>query len=140
MTPAWLAGPDSRSDGTTLRFLITGASAAGLFFVLSFAAVRSGLPPFAGTMLAYGVTFVASYTAQQAWTFRGRSRHFEALPRYLAVQVACGLGSATLARFLVDDFGYSAQSMAAVTTLASSAVSYGLSRWWVFAGKASDAA
>ena len=121
-------------DATTVRFVVTGASAAALFFLLSYAGLRAGLPPFTGTLLAYGVTVVASYTAQQAWTFRGRSRHGEAFPRYLAVQVGCALLSAALARLLVVEAGLGALPVAILTTLASSAISYGLSRFWVFAG------
>ena len=120
-------------DATTLRFLITGTSAAGLFFVLSFACVSAGMRPFEGTLVAYAITFAASYTAQQAWTFQGRSRHREALPRYLAVQVACGLFSAVLARLLVGLFGFGPLLMSAVTTIAASTVSYVLSRGWAFA-------
>jgi putative flippase GtrA len=120
-------------DATTLRFLVTGTSAAGFFFVLSASLVGAGLPPFGGTLLAYAVTVGLTYTAQQAWTFRGRARHLEAFPRYLAVQVGCGLLSALLARTLVGLFGLPPLPMAAITTVASSAVSYLLSRYWVFA-------
>lgn len=121
-------------DATVVRFVITGGSAACLFFALSFGLVHAGAPPFLGTLLAYAVTFVAAYTVQQAWTFRGGRRHAEALPRYLAAQVGCALGSALLARGLVAGFGLPPLPMAAVTTLASSAASYVLSRYWVFSG------
>ncbi len=120
-------------DATTVRFVITGGSAAALFFALSLAAARAGLPPFAGTLLAYAATFAAAYVTQQAWTFRGTRRHSEALPRYLLAQLACALGSAMLARLLGADLGVPPLPMAAVTTLASSAASYALSRFWVFA-------
>ena len=126
-------------DATTLRFLVTGGGAACLFFVLSFGFVHAGLPPFAGTLLAYAIAFVASYTTQQAWTFRGERRHAEALPRYLAAQVACALASALLARLLVRVGGLPPLPMAAVTTFASGATSYCLSRYWVFAGAARTA-
>ncbi len=127
-----------RIDATTLRFLITGSSAAGLFFILSYVGVSAGLPPFAGTLLAYAITFVGCYTVQQAWTFQGRRRHTEALPRYLAVQIGCGLFSALLARLLVSLAGFAPLAMAAATTLASSSISYCLSRWWVFASSAGE--
>lgn len=122
-------------DATTLRFVITGGSAAALFFVLSFTFVRAGLPPFAGTLLAYAITLAASYTAQQAWTFRGERRHAEALPRYLAAQVGCALLSGLLARLLVNQAGLPPLPMAAVTTVTSAAASYALSRYWVFAAR-----
>ncbi len=121
-------------DATTLRFLVTGGGAACLFFLLSFGFVHAGLPPFVGTLLAYALAFAVSYTTQQAWTFRGERRHSEALPRYLAAQIGCALASALLARLLVRAAGLPPLPMAAITTLASGAMSYGLSRYWVFAG------
>ena len=118
-------------DATTLRFIVTGLSAAGLMFVLSFGFVRAGLPPFPGTLLAYAITVVVTYAVQQSWTFRGRSRHAEAFPRYAAVQVVCALCSGGAAQGL-SSLGVPHLAMAALTTIASSAISYVLSRWWVF--------
>jgi hypothetical protein len=92
-------------DSTTLRFLVTGCSAAALFFALSVVMVKAGLSPFAGTLCAYAVAFVAAYTTQRAWTFRGQHRHRDALPRYLATQVGCAVLSAGLARLLAEAGG-----------------------------------
>ena len=119
---------------TTLRFLVTGCSAAALFFTLSVVMVKAGLSPFAGTLCAYAVAFVAAYTAQRAWTFRGQHRHRDALPRYLATQVGCAVLSAGLARLLAEAGGLSPVPMAAITTVVSSGASYMLSRYWVFPG------
>jgi putative flippase GtrA len=119
-------------DGTTARFLVTGCGAAVLFFVLSFAAVRAGLSPFVGTLSAYAICFVAAYLTQRAWTFGHAHRHRDALPRYLVAQLACGLLSASLAR-LLGRIGLPPLAMAALVTLASSSLSYALSRFWVFA-------
>lgn len=124
-------------DPTTLRFLITGCGAAMLFFGLSFTAVHAGLSPFAGTLLAYGIAFVAAYSTQRAWTFGGSHRHRDALPRYLGAQLACGLLSASLAR-LLGRAGLPPLPMAAFVTFASSSLGYVLSRFWVFAARSAN--
>lgn len=114
-----------------VRFVITGVAAAALLATLTFVALRSPLPPFAGTLLAYGITVVASYTAQQAWTFRGRHGHGRAFPRYCAAQVLCAGFTAGLAQLLVHA-GFTPAATAVTTTILASAASYALSRFWVF--------
>ena len=116
----------------TVRFVATGATAALLFYVLTFGLLRAGAPAFAGTLVAYAVTVVSAYSVQQAWTFRGRRPHGQAFPRYLAAQIVSGLLAATLARF-VASLGLPPAAIALVSALSSSAVSYLLSRYWVFA-------
>ena len=119
-------------DHETVRFVMTGGGAAMLFYLMTFVALRSGAPPFAGTLTAYAVTVVTSYTIQHSWTFRGRRGHGHAFPRYVAAQVVSALLAATLAR-ATSDLGLTAAALALVPTLAASAVSYVLSRYWVFA-------
>ncbi len=125
----------SALESVTLRFLITGSSAAALFFTLSVVTLEAGMRPFAGTLTAYGVAFIAAYATQRAWTFRGAHRHRDAFPRYLATQLGCAFLSAGLARLLAETFGLPPLPMAAITTLASSGASYLLSRYWVFADR-----
>lgn len=119
-------------DHETVRFLLAGGGAAALFYLLTFVALRLGAPAFAGTLTAYGVTVVTSYTIQQRWTFRRRRGHGHAFPRYMAAQVGSALISATLAHSAAT-LGLAAAALALVPTLAGSAVSYVLSRYWVFA-------
>lgn len=115
----------------TVRFVITGATAAALFAVLDWSALSLSLPPFAGTAAAYAVTVVASYTVQRAWTFRGRHRHGQAFPRYLAAQIGCACLTAAIAQVLAR-FGLSAAATSGCVTLIGSAASFCLSRYWVF--------
>ena len=119
-------------QSTTLRFLATGGGGAVLFFTLSLLAARVGLSPFSGTLCAYATAFVVVYTTQRTWTFRGRHRHRDALPRYLATQLGCALFSAALAHWLATAGHLPPVATAATTTVLSSAASYTLSRYWVF--------
>ncbi|MCW6508625.1 GtrA family protein [Lichenifustis flavocetrariae] len=118
-------------QGTTVRFLITGVGAALLFWCLSFFLLRGGLPAFAGTLAAYTVTVLVSYSMQRAWTFGGQHRHQDALPRYVAAQIFCALGTGLLARAIAKA-GLQPAAISVATTLAGSATSYCLSRFWVF--------
>ncbi|MDX7952633.1 GtrA family protein [Lichenihabitans sp. Uapishka_5] len=117
-----------------VRFVVTGLGAAALLFGLTDAALRSPLPPFAGSLLAYGLTLLVSYVVQQAWTFRGRHAHRAALPRYCAAQALCAAGTATLAA-IATRTGISAPAASLAAALFSGACSYGLSRHWVFAAR-----
>ena len=119
-------------DLRLFRFVVVGVGAAGLFFILAYVLVVAGMPPFAGSMLAYAIAFVVAYTAQRGWTFGGRHAHSHSFPRYLALQVACALFSGVVAHAAVALFGMSPLAMSAVTTVLASAVSYVASSLWVF--------
>ncbi len=115
-----------------VRFAVVGIGAALLFFVLSWALVSAGLPPFVGSVIAYMLAFVVAYSAQRGWTFEGQHDHASALPRYLALQVGCALFSGLVSHVAVTHFAMSPLAMSALTTVAASAVSYILSSLWVF--------
>lgn len=116
----------------TVRFLITGSGAALLFYLLTYAFIRSGATPFGGTLAAYALAFVTSYTIQHAWTFQGRQAHARSFPRYLAAQVAAALAASTTAR-LFGSLGATPALTALASTLVSGVLGYILSRYWVFA-------
>lgn len=113
------------------RFLVVGVGAAVLFAVLSYALVSSGVPPFAGSVVAYLLAFALAYTAQRAWTFGGEQEHGVAFPRYALLQLGCaGLGGAVSQ--VLAWLGASPLTMAVIAALATSAVSYIASSRWVF--------
>lgn len=114
------------------RFVTVGAGAALLLFLLVWLFARLGLPPFWGAALAYAVAFAVAYTAQRNWTFGGGHRHAEALPRYLAVQLGCGLLSGVVGHLSVELFSLPPAAMSAAVTLAASAASYVLTSRWAF--------
>jgi putative flippase GtrA len=117
---------------TALRFVIVGVGAAVLLFCLSWLFVSSGMPPFAGSVLAYAIAFVAAYSAQRNWTFGGDHGHGHALPRYFVLQAGCALASGLVAHVAVASFGASPFVMSALTVIGASAVSYVGSMLWVF--------
>jgi len=116
-----------------VRFLTVGVGAALLFFVLTYALASLGMPPFAGTVVAYAAAFVIAYSAQRNWTFGGGHAHARALPRYFILQAGCALGSGVLAHVATEKMQMSPLAMSALTTVAACMVSYVLSSLWVFA-------
>jgi putative flippase GtrA len=119
-------------DQEAVRFVITGSAAALLFYLLTFAVVAVGVPPFAGTLLAYVTVLVGTYTVQHAWTFRGRQAHRRSFPRYLVAQAAAAMVASTVAH-VCGLAGLPAAVLAACSTVSGSAVSFVMSKFWVFA-------
>lgn len=118
----------------TVRFLITGSGAALLFYTLSVVFILCGAPPFGGTVAAYAIAFVVSYTVQHRWTFGGQHRHSDSLPRYMAAQ-ACSALVAGLVAHVATREGLPTVIVSLASTLIASVMSYGLSRYWVFASR-----
>ncbi|RUW26598.1 GtrA family protein [Mesorhizobium sp. M4B.F.Ca.ET.215.01.1.1] len=114
------------------RFLVVGVGAALLLFVLSWLLVSLGLSPFVGSAAAYAIAFVVAYSAQRGWTFGGEHDHATALPRYLTLQLGCAVFSGLVSHVAVARFGLSPLAMSALTTVATSALSYVASSLWVF--------
>lgn len=115
----------------TVRFVLTGGGVALLFYVLTFGFIRMGVTPFPATLTAYAIGFATSYTIQHAWTFRGRQAHGRAFPRYLAAQLVAALVASAVARSC-GRAGLPTALVALAPTLTGSALSYLLSRYWVF--------
>jgi putative flippase GtrA len=122
----------SMTELRLLRFIVVGLGAAALLFVLTYAFVSAGLPPFLGSTLAYALAFIVAYSAQRGWTFGGRHDHSHAFPRYLALQLCCALLSGVVSHVAVAQFGMSSLAMSAVTTVVAGAASYVLSSLWFF--------
>jgi putative flippase GtrA len=114
------------------RFAAVGVGASGLFFLLSWLFVSLGARPFAGSVTAYAIAFVAAYLAQRGWTFGAVHAHRDALPRYLAAQFGCALGSGLIAKICIEGFAWSPFWMSLAVTAAAGATSYLLSSRWVF--------
>lgn len=126
--------PTPQRDARTrlLRFVIVGVGAAALLFCLSWLLVTIGLSPFLGSVIAYGVAMVVSYTAQRGWTFGGAHAHGRALPRYLTLQIGCAAFSGLVSHVAVSRFGMAPLAMSAAMTLIVSAASFVVSSLWVF--------
>lgn len=120
----------------SVRFLIVGAGAAGLLFLLSYLFVSVGMEPFAGSTLAYAIAFICAYFTQRGWTFGAAHSHGHALPRYLATQIACAVLAGVTAHVTVKGFGAPTFAMSALATAIASGTSFLLSRYWVFPDQA----
>lgn len=134
-----IASGDAGEMGTLGRLVATGGAAALIFAACAFALrAWAGLPPFAASGAAYAIAFSFAYTTQRRWTFGGRHSHGRAFPRYLAAQIFCLLLSAALSQATSAVWGASPLVMSCTTTVAVSAVSFVLSRFWVFADGGAD--
>ena len=123
----------SGADGSLVRFVIVGTTAAGLLFALTWAFSAAGAAPFAAGAGAYLIAFAFAYMAQHSWTFGGRSAHGAALPRYLAVQVSCA-GLAGLCTHVATGWlGWPPPAASAFATVVASAASFVASSRWAFA-------
>ena len=116
-----------------VRFVIAGGGAAVLFYTATFSLLRLDVPPFPAVLSAYVVAIVVSYTVQHRWTFGGEHAHARSFPRYVAAQAASALLTSLVARALGGGFDLPPAILSGCTTLFGSALSYVLSRFWVFA-------
>jgi putative flippase GtrA len=120
------------NGGRLFRFVVVGAGAACLLFVLTFLLVSIGLPPLSGSVLAYAVCIAIAYVAQRDWTFRDRQNRGNSFRRYLMVQAGCAVFSGLISHVSVEWFGMTPLAMSAMTTIAASAASYMVTSTWVF--------
>jgi putative flippase GtrA len=116
-----------------VRFVISGLTAAGVYFLVSYGLHSMEWPPFSASLAAYVCAFGVGYALQRGWTFEARHRHGRALPRYLLVQVACALGTSLAAPVLVGNFALTPLAVSLVLTVLASGASYLASSLWVFA-------
>jgi putative flippase GtrA len=119
-------------DSQAVRFLITGCGAALLQFGVTAALIDMGMKPGYASGGAYLVALVAAYAAHRAWTFRSvqLSVRRSAL-RYLLVQLLSA-ATAALTASAVSTLAGSASTIALVSTVASSTLSFVLSSQWAF--------
>ena len=114
------------------RFLLTGASLAGFFWMVVFVLVSIGLAAFTSSLLAYASAVWIGYLAQRNWSFRARHSHAKALPRYLTLQAGCALMSGLSAQTATTVFDMPPLSMSLCNTILMGLISYVVSLNWVF--------
>ncbi len=115
-----------------VRFVIAGSGTALLFFVLAWALVSAGLPSFSGTLLAYATAVAVGYVAQRQWTFRATHPHSRSFPRYVALQIGCGVLSGLISHTTTNLLGLQPFLMSLTTMIAVSLISFVASALWVF--------
>lgn len=121
-------------QGKFVRFLLVGGGCAVLYFILAWAfQAQAELPPFFATIAANAISFCVAYLLQRTWTFRSVATHKVTLPRYATVQVLAALTTATVAQTIAHFYPHaSSLTIAAVSTVIASGLSFVLSSVWVF--------
>ena len=118
--------------GQIFRFVAAGSFAAAIYFVLMLTFLHLGAHSAVAALLAHFLAFFVGYTVQKRFAFRSSSTHSRSLPRYALLQLSCA-GSAVLAATVSSAIvAASPMTVAAVTTVVLSGVSYVLSSRWVF--------
>jgi putative flippase GtrA len=115
-----------------VRFAVIGATAAALFFVVSWSAQARGVPAFWAGLIAYGAAFTFGYLGHHSITFGSEHLHRRTMPRYAALQCICALLAAATSGLLARPHLFSAPEISAATTLVTGAFAYFGSRYWVF--------
>lgn len=115
-----------------LRFVCVGVGVAAFFMFLTYALVSGGAPPFWSSVSAYVICFVVAYLLQRFWTFEAKHPHREALPKYLALQVACAVLSGLVPQVAIDHFGATHLVAAGLAALTAGVLSYVGSTIFVF--------
>lgn len=82
------ASDDLTAFGGLVAFLMVGGSGAATFVVLSTLLIwlDTGVAPWLINGACYAALIVPVYLMQRRWAFRTDASHWQALPRYLAVQ------------------------------------------------------
>ncbi len=124
--------PGSSARRRLIRFVIVGAGANLLLFVLAYALLKLGMPASLAGALGYAIAFAAAYLAQREWTFEGKHDHRSAFPRYVMAQVACAATSGLVGHVCAGAFATSPVVTSAVITATAGVMSYLLSSRWVF--------
>jgi len=114
------------------RFVVVGAGANLLLFVLVYSFRHFGMPAFAAGVAAYAIAFVAAYSAQYGWTFRSARSHRDTFPRYLAAQCGCAIVSGFVGFVCIELLALPTLGMSAAVTATAGVTSYLLSSRWVF--------
>ena len=131
--------PAVDSSPSTLRsalyFLCIGGSGALAFVVLSTLMIwlDTGLPAYLVNALCYASLIVPVYLLHRRFSFQSDASHWQALPRYLAVQVSALL-LAALFTLVIDGVLKVPTLFASMLVIGlTSSVNYVVLRSWAFA-------
>ena len=116
-------------------FLCIGGSGAVAFVVLSTLMIwlDTGLPAYVVNALCYGALIVPVYLLHRRFSFQSDASHWQALPRYLAVQVSAVL-LAALFTFVIHGVLEVPTLFASMLVIGlTSGVNYFVLRSWAFA-------
>jgi putative flippase GtrA len=90
MRAAPIEAPQPGLAAAAISFLLVGGVAALCFIGLSMLVIglRTGVPDWIVSTICYAIFIVPVYLAHRALSFRSRTPHAVALPRYVAVQLS----------------------------------------------------
>lgn len=117
------------------RFGVVGIAATVIHFVVAVGAVQIGnFPPQLANVLGFGVAFCASFLGQWRWTFAQRTTVpvARALPLYLMVSIGGFVANALAYEWLLTHTAWRYDVALASVLVAVAAVTFAVSRWWVF--------
>jgi putative flippase GtrA len=116
-------------------FLLIGGMAALCFVGLSMLMIdlRTGLPDWIVSALCYAAFIVPVYLAHRAYSFRSKTPHRVALPRYIAVQLSALFLAAIFSYVCYNVLGMQTASAAFLVIGLTSAVNFVVLKAWAFA-------
>jgi putative flippase GtrA len=116
-------------------FLLVGGMAALCFVGLSMLMIdlRTGLPDWIVSALCYAAFIVPVYLAHRAYSFRSKTPHRVALPRYIAVQLSALFLAAIFSYVCYNVLGIQTASAAFLVIGLTSAVNFVVLKAWAFA-------
>lgn len=127
---------DNQDGARLYRYLMVGATATALQFILLHFAVLAGVRPLWGSVLGYVLSAIFNYWANRKWTFEYDGAHMEAVIKFTLV-VALGL-LANSAVFLLA-MGRMHYLLAQLfATAAAVAVNYLGNAYWTFRTEARE--
>jgi putative flippase GtrA len=114
------------------RYLVVGVSNTAITIAVYGALIRSGVPPVAASVVAFGAGAANGFRLNRTWTFRSDRRGARAGARYVAVLlVGLGLNVVGVALWVgVAQLPKLAGEIAALPPV--TATTFALSRSWVF--------
>lgn len=117
-----------------LRFALVGGGATVTHVAVALLlAEAGGWTPLWANFVAFCCAFSVSYRGNHGWTFEKRGAHRHHFPRF-AVVALLGLAlNQSIVAFVVEGLGWSYRLALALVVLMVPAVTFVLSRWWVFA-------
>ena len=131
--PAVDTGPGKLTSA--LFFLCIGGFGALAFVVLSTLMIwlDTGLPAYVVNALCYASLIVPVYLLHRRFSFQSDASHWQALPRYLAVQVSALLLAALFTFVIHGVLGVPTLFASMLVICLTSGVNYFVLRSWAFA-------
>lgn len=117
----------------TIRFIITGAAGALLYFVCSYVLISQfRWPAYLASLSAYATSFGFTYLGQKLWAFRSTAPHSRTVTRYALLQGGCAGFTALFTQLAADHTPLSTLAISFIATFVAAGVSYFASSCWVF--------